>query len=288
MPGALVVRSRWPSGLLALLLLLTGLAAWLGVDSAPGGTSARLAQVLAATEDAGSARLVETASQVSLGSPSPDGAGSALVFNVFSTGSVDFSADEFALRSRVVQPGEPPSRSLTYVAPGVLFERFSFPTPGPLAQWTEQPIVYDPVLSIPALAELQNQPPSVRLRRLGPGTVQGVPTTRFEIGPSSAVCTIPNGPGERLDATTIVWVDADGLLRRISLDETVRINTPPPATATTPRHFQTRTTITFSDFGSGMVFQRPSHARQTPGSNGSAPSASGLGPSCRRVGVHEG
>lgn len=267
MARAFAVRSQGsttPRGLLALLLLLTGLAAWLGVDRAPAGASARFAQILAATEDAGSARLVETGTEVSLAPSSRNGPQGSSVFTLFATGSVDFSSDEFALRTKVKQAG-PPLTYSTYVAPGQLFERMLLSPDGPFNRWTEQPISYDPVLSIPPLAVLQSEPTAGALRSLGSATVEGVRTAKFEIGPSGVVCSLVGVLGERLNTTTTVWVDGEDVLRRIDLDETVSIHSPSHGalhTTFTPNHFRTEMSLTLSDFGSTMVFGEPTNARK--------------------------
>jgi hypothetical protein len=209
------------------------------------------------TESAQSARFAETTSQIS-------GAGSdaatELNFTSTSAGSIDFASDAISLRTRVIQAGLSPQEYMSVLVPGTLYERIGTPPflPRIVDRWTKQPIAYDPILSIPGLAALRFDTASVDMHRVRDELVNSASTTEFRLVPNRQdLCTIPNGPRERLSTATTIWVDDQGRLRRITQVE--RVGMTYGGSEPSPRnvHFVTTSTVTFMDFGQGVPIDIP-------------------------------
>ena len=252
---------------MAFLVVGTGTASWLGVEEAPVDAGNGLARVMTMTENTQSARFAETTSQ---SSSARSNSGTVLNFTSTSVGSINFASDEIALETRVTQAGLAPHEYMSVLVPGTLYERNGTPpfAPQVFSRWTEQPIAYDPILSIPGLASLRFESASVGLQRVREERVGSVPTTKFKLVPRRQYfCAIPNGPVEHLSLVIVIWVDDHDLLRRITQAETVRVTYRRGVLSPQNARFVTTSTVTLMDFGQRLPIDVPTSVlrRLAPG-----------------------
>ncbi len=248
--------TRRPPGARLAAAVLAGLGAWLGVAQSPGAPPAVLAGAWAATGSSGIARFVE---RTTLGTFEP---GVSTLATSSSVGSIDFRSEQIALSTAVRQAGLTPQRSTSFLEPGTLYERTEL---GARRTWTEQPSVADPLLSVPALAALRGEL-SRTPRRVGSGSVGGVPTTEFALEVTT-VCSLGRAAGDRFESRTTLWVDHRQRIRRVVFTQQSVLGFGTAA----PHDYLTASVVTLGGFGRPMLFGRPTGAlhladRRAPGS----------------------
>jgi hypothetical protein len=270
-------RSISPIVSVGVLVALMGASAWLGAASAPS-SEGMLAQAWTEAQGEQTASFVEATTGFLL-----DAVGkrtSTFVFNSSSTGTIDFPSESVALRTKVLQVGQPASGYESFLTPGTLYERvaitsFGRPHFGP---WMEDPSPAEPLLSLPALAVLRADLSSDVVPSGHRQLVAGALSSQFLLPARNQVCVFPRGPVERFSLRITVWIDSNDRLRRVSFTENVHtVGREEPGL---PTSLTTVGTLTLTDFGQAMIFSRPAKPIGPLGTAGSSPHPSVKPPSC--------
>jgi hypothetical protein len=265
---------------LSLLLVGTGVAAWLGVDSSPHRTPGLLQKIRHSTIEAQTAGFLELSSQRTLRTSGSRAGVASRVFSLSAVGSVDFGSDEVAVRTRVNQVGQPEQCDESYFVPGSLYQRTEGFCRLPFSRWTVQPSAIDPMLSVPGLSVLTTGFPAVPRRVRGEQSSGSQWIEYRLVSDVDVVCSVPGASRtERLMSRTTIWVDHHDVLRRVNQVEQVWITSRRPRMT---QHLVTENSLTLSGFGSRMLFKPPTNLPRLPGPSPSPPSPSpSSNPRCR-------
>lgn len=268
-----------PDLLLALLLLGTAGAIWLGLANAPstGNGSTFLDRAVAATARSGSAQFTYSLETRASG-PEPNGTDTGF-------GSVSFSSDasdiyllmknvesqstnggpehlvnsQSALQEIITREGMFQKMSITGVP--VQFSWIKFPEPatsGPMGALVDS-------VAGSAINPLLDPSTQVEFERLGPATVDGAATTEYQRVPIDRTCTVTAPGGYRSTSTTelTLWIDRQGRVRQVRSASDIEQRAPTRAAG----RYGTVAMLTFEHFGTRVAISDPPVHRR-PGASG--------------------
>jgi hypothetical protein len=289
-------RRAIPVALLGLLLvgvLTAGIAGQIvsprahttaAAASATSSPGRWVATLLATTARAGTARV--TYSQVNA-SPNPE-----MRDSIIGRGAVDFvtgavrvsqverQAGDVASGARQPHPGPaaftPIAGTIATIGVGkAVYEEFA-------GHWLLLGLPRDPHAQLGlefvgnasiALGGLEGLEPVASVRRLGPASLEGMPTTRYLVTNAPLLCgkTPAKNAGFEVQGPTTVWVDGHGRLvqARYTIDVGGNVPRGTPSSGLAVGPVTTTATLTLSRFGSPVTIAAPSDLITTGGTSSS-------------------
>ena len=242
-------RPLFPVALVAVLGGLTGAAAWLGVSGSPNGHAMSdwhgfvSSTIAAGTLDfrsvvttTGASNSVERA-----------------------TGVVDFSNREASEVSVVRGPGSPAQWNQIVVVGGAAYERPGTDHDGS-GQFTG---VWTPLSSfvLPPFAPLSGRSQAAALlggptlRFVTTASIDGVPTTEYQLTPEGITCVRGNGDQRSENVSSSIWVDGTGrIVQFVNLT----------AVAVTGVQSAVLTVTRFDRFGTAVAVDPPAQVSSAP------------------------
>jgi hypothetical protein len=290
------VRRAIGWALVGLVILVSAGGAWLGIQTGSGASPssgpAFLAQVVAATRDAGTARFTyssSTASSSSLNNSSASGHG---LVN-FTTNSVSTTESDretnFVDTNGAVSHVVPHTSLLDQIWIGRMAYNRLASFPGPLgAPWTSFTLPSGSFGSLGPLStvspigtlDMELSIPGLRVVQLGSGLLKGSQATRYLL--VAPTCVVPKALGEESTSPLEIWLDSHG--RLVQARDTVRIRlsrqqiarlSPPTGSGSyvewgVASQSVTVSTIRLFDFGARVTISAPPTEPRGSSSAGSA------------------
>jgi hypothetical protein len=294
------VRRAIGWALVGLVILVSAGGAWLGIETGSGASPPSgptfLAQVMAATRDAGTARFTYSSATTS-SSPVRNSSTSGRGLVNFATDSVSTAESDrgtsFVRTNGAVSHVVPQTSLLDQIWIGRTAYNRLASLPGPLsAPWTSFTFPPDffgslgPLSTVGPIGTLDTEMsiPGLRVVDLGSSLVQGSRATRYLL--VAATCVVPKALGEESTSPLEIWLDGQG--RLVQARDSVRIRltrqqiarfSPPIGSGSSiewglASQSVTVSTIRLFDFGAPVTISAP---KTEPSGSGGGGSASGGG-----------
>jgi hypothetical protein len=245
----------------ASLLVLGGLAAWLGVEQAPNGlppVPTHWDDIVAATRSAGSlaftivARSYETLAGQTGTETSVER----------TTGGIDFAAGNARAVTVISSPGARPQWIQSVVVGSRAYTRFGRDADGAprfTGPWLRTVPWTLPPFGGTANAGLQLPSGQPELQELGHARLLGTPMTLYQLSSVRVSCPVLSAGGPAVETDrSVVWVDGDGRLRR--LESLSREHLTGSAQGT----IEVATITTFGRFGTPVLVGAPPEVAPGP------------------------